>query len=128
MTLKRYRKKEGLYVIAIQLDLDFDYFKYKKWDGIQTCKRNDWIINNSGDIYTVDNNVFQRTYKNIGLGIYTKTTNIWAKQTTKKGKIKTKEGESVYFPGDYIIFNDESGSDSYCISKKKFNELYEPDE
>ncbi len=59
----RYRKKSDSYVIAVQLDLDTDGFTYRKWGGEQRCKIGDWIVDNRGDIYTVDGEVFARTYR-----------------------------------------------------------------
>jgi hypothetical protein len=38
----------------------------------------------------------------------------------------TKEGESFYNTGDYIIYNNEDGIDGYCIAADLFKELYDP--
>jgi hypothetical protein len=43
------------------------------------------------------------------------------------GAIKTKEGETHYQPGDYIVFNsvEENESDRYAIIREKFETMYE---
>lgn len=128
MTRHRYRKKADQFVIAIQLALDTDGFNYRKWGAEQRCKQGDWLVNNNGDIYTVDQQVFTKTYRQVKPGAYVKTTVVWAKVAEKEGSVKTKEGESHYKPGDYLVFNNEDGTDAYCISADKFEAMYEQDE
>lgn len=125
---KRYRTKQGLFITAVQLDLDFDGFAFRKWGAEQRCKAGDWLVNNRGDTYTIDGDVFARTYQNLSPGVYTKATTIWAEVATSPGKVDTLEGESHYHAGDYIVSNNEDGSDAYCISAEKFLATYEPDE
>lgn len=124
----RYRKKANSFVIAVQLDLDTEGFTYNKWGGEQRCKRGDWIIDNDGDTYTVDHQVFAKTYRSIGPGVYIKTTPVWAEVATKSGTVITKEGASKYEAGDYLVFNNEDGTDAYCMGAAKFESMYEPDE
>jgi hypothetical protein len=128
MTRMRYKKKSDQAVIAIQLDLDTKGFRYQKWGAEQRCKQGDWLVNNSGDIYTVDQQVFTNTYNQISPGAYVKTTSVWAEVAEKEGRVKTKEGMSHYKPGDYLVFNNEDGTDAYCISAAKFEAMYELDE
>jgi len=125
---KRYRRKEGIFVTAVQLDLDFDGFTFRKWGADQRCKPGDWLVNNRGDTYTIDADVFARTYRKLSPGVYRKTTPIWAEVATAPGKVKTLEGESHYEAGDYIVSNNEDGSDAYCMSAEKFLATYEPEE
>ena len=127
-TRHRYRKKDSQYVIAVQLELDMDGFTYNKWGAEQRCKRGDWIVDNGGDVYSVDNEVFVHTYRHLDAGKYIKTTPIWAEVASEAGKVKTKEGESHFKAGDYLVYNNEDGSDAYCISAAKFNAMYELDE
>lgn len=123
---RRYRKKATSHVVAVKLDLDMDGFTYKKWGGVQTCKAGDWLLNNDGDIYSVDKDVFEKTYEKVSDGIYIKTNTIWAEIAEKPGKIKTKEGETHYSKGAYIVFNDPDEQDGYAVEAKKFKEMYEP--
>ncbi len=125
---KRYRKKPDQFVIAVQLNLDTEGFSYQKWGAVQRCKRGDWLVDNGGDVYTVDDDVFARTYNTAGPGKYVKTTTIWAVVATKNGSVPTKEGESHYQAGDYLVSNNEDGTDAYCISAEKFQAMYELDE
>jgi len=128
MTRTRYRKKANQAVIAMQMDLDTKGFSYQKWGAAQRCKQGDWLVNNSGDIYTIEQHVFSDTYSQISPGVYVKKTSIWAEVAEKEGSIKTIEGESHYKSGDYLVSNNEDGTDAYCISCKKFEAMYELDE
>ena len=125
---KRYRKRADQYVVAVQLDLDTVGFTYHKWGAEQRCKRGDWLVDNNGDIYSIDAEVFAKTYRKTGDGTYVKTTPIWAEIATEDGSVATKEGESHYKSGDYLVYNNEDGTDAYCISAAKFESMYELDE
>jgi hypothetical protein len=127
-TRRRYRKKADQFVVAIQLDLDTEGLTYMKWGARQYCKREDWLVDNNGDIYSVDKEVFAKTYRRLSPGIYLKSTPVWAEVATTSGSVVTKEGESHYNSGDYVVFNNEDGTDAYCMSKEKFELMYEPAE
>ncbi len=124
---RRYRRKPGGFVIAIRLDLETEGFRYKKWGGWQLCKPGDWLVYNQGDTYTVDAEVFARTYRRIGPGRYVKTTPVWAVKAQHPGEVTTREGVSRYQAGDYLVSNDPAGEDRYCVSAEMFESLYEPD-
>ena len=125
---QRYRKRADQYVVAVRLDLDTAGFTYRKWGAEQRCQRGDWLVDNNDDIYSVDAEVFAKTYRKTGDGTYVKTTPIWAEIATADGSVPTKEGESHYKRGDYLVSNNEDGTDAYCISAAKFESMYEPDE
>ena len=125
--LQRYRKRESSHIVAIQLKLETDGFTYNKWGAIQSCKPGDWIVSNEGDVYTVDQESFDRTYEPVGAGIYLKTTPVWAKVAEKAGVIETKEGASHYETGAYLVFNDPEGEDGYTVDATRFEEMYELD-
>jgi hypothetical protein len=127
-TRRRYRKKADQFVVAVKLDLDTPGFIYRKWGAEQKCKAGDWLVDNNGDIYTVEAGVFSRTYRSVGPGIYAKTTPIWAEVATHAGSVATKEGRSHYDAGDYLVYNNEDGTDAYCIGAAKFESMYELDE
>jgi hypothetical protein len=122
----KYVKRTSQFVIAVQLDLETDGFTYQKWGGAQTCKRGDWLVNNSGDTYTVDRDTFERTYKATGPGIYVKATSVWAEIANVAGDIPTKEGASHYEPGDYLVYNEPDGGDGYAVTKTVFERMYQP--
>jgi hypothetical protein len=127
MTVRRkYIKRAGSLVVAVQLDLDTAGFTYRKWDGEQTCKPGDWIVNNGGDVYTVDRDTFARTYRAVSPGLYRKVTPAWAEVAARDGAIKTKEGMTRYKAGDYLVFNDEEGQDGYATTAPSFKAMYEP--
>jgi len=127
-TRLRYRKKSDRFVIAIQVDLDTTGFTYMKWGAEQLCKSGDWLVDNEGDIYTVDGDVFAKTYRQVRPGHYVKTTPVWAEIATKSGVVETKEGQSLYKKGDYLVFNNQDGTDAYCVSTDKFESMYESDD
>lgn len=126
--LRRYRKLADQFVVAIQLNLDSAGFTYRKWGAEQWCNPGDWIVDNDGDIYSVNGEVFAKTYRKVGPGIYVKTTPIWAVLATQPGSVMTQEGESHYSSGDYLVSNSKDGRDCYCISSAKFESMYELDD
>ena len=126
--MQQYRRKNQTSVVAIPLDLDTDGFVYQKWGGTQRCKRGDWVVNNRGDIYTVDRDTFARTYRleNPDIpGIYVKDAPVWAEQAEQPGIIQTKEGSTAYNARDYLVFNDPGRKDGYAMSEERFQSLYE---
>jgi hypothetical protein len=125
---RRYRKKADQFVVAVELDLETDGFSYFKWGARQRCKRGDWLVDNGGDIYTVDREVFANTYRKVDVGKYVKTTPVWAEVAAEAGSVVTKEGKSSYEAGDYLVYNNEDGSDAYCVNAAKFESMYELDE
>jgi hypothetical protein len=122
---RKYRRKSHALVTAVQLDLDTDGFTYFKWGGEQRCRARDWIVNNEGDIYTVAQDTFAETYELLSPGVYKKVAPVWAEQASKAGVVETKEGTTSYDAGDYLVFNNEDGSDAYAVSKNKFEDTYD---
>jgi hypothetical protein len=123
---RRYVKRAGQAVAAVQLRLDTSGFHYEKWGGTQTCKPGDWIVDNEGDVYTIDRVTFERTYRQVSRGLYSKTTAVWAEVAAEAGHVTTKEGVTHYQAGDYLVSNDDDGGDAYAISAKAFTAMYEP--
>jgi hypothetical protein len=127
---RRYIPRPDRPVAAVQLAFDKDgfVFTYRKWGGEQRAKAGDWVVDNGGDVYTVEADVFARTYRAVegGPGRYLKTTPIWAERATQAGSVPTKEGATHYDAGDYLVSNSEDGSDRYAIGADKFAELYVP--
>ena len=124
----KYVKRASQRVVAVQLALDTAGFTYRKWGGEQRCKPGDWIVNNDGEVYTVDSASFERTYRPVGVGTYVKTTPVWAEVAREAGSVPTKEGATNYKAGDYLVFNQEDGGDPYSVSADKFEEMYERSE
>lgn len=122
---RRYRKKADQFVVAVQLDLDTEGFIYRKWGADQRCKQKDWIVDNGGDVYSVDREVFEKTYRKLKPGIYLKNTPVWAEVAEQAGSVVTKEGGSHYQAGDYLVYNNEDGTDAYCVTAVKFESMYE---
>lgn len=125
---RRYIKRPDRPVVAVQLALDTEGFTYRKWGGVQTCKPGDWIVDNGGDIYTVDRDTFARTYRQTGPGNYVKSTPVWAEVATQPGAVQTKEGLTRYQPGDYLVFNEPDGGDPYAVTPERFEAMYVPDD
>jgi hypothetical protein len=122
----RYRRKPDQAVTAICLKLEFNGLNYRKWSHDQQAKPGDWLVENAGDVYTVDADSFSRTYREVGPGRWVKSTPIWAEQAAQAGSVPTKEGQTAYQAGDWLVSNNEDGSDAYAIAAAKFEQLYEP--
>jgi hypothetical protein len=125
---RRYRRRPDRPVAAVQLNLDTDGFAYRKWGAEQHCKAGDWIVDNEGDVYTVDADSFAATYRAVAPGAFVKTTPIWAERAERDGDVATKEGRTHYASGDYLVSNQEDGSDAYAIGAAKFEAMYEADD
>lgn len=125
---KRYRRLPGQPLVAVQLKLETDGFRYRKWGEEQRCKANDWVVDNGGEVYTVDAESFARTYTAEGPGTYVKTGKVWAEQAVAAGRVATKEGGTNYEADAWLVSNEEDGSDAYAVSAKKFVGMYELDE
>ena len=124
---QRFLRRKDRPVVAVRLALETDGLVYRKWGGEQRAKAGDWLVDNDGDVYSVDAEVFARTYQQTGRGTYVKTTPVWAEQAKAAGSVKTKEGATHYEAGDYLVSNHADGSDEYAMSADKFSSLYEPD-
>lgn len=120
----KYKKNPLMFVTAVKLDMRMSPLEYSKWGSTQICKRGDWIVNNGGDVYSIDAGSFAKTYEKVSPGVYIKTGFVWATVATHEGSVSTKEGESWYKEGDYLVCNDPDGNDTYCVSKTKFESMY----
>jgi hypothetical protein len=125
---RRFVRRPDRPVIAVRIALDTDGLVYRKWGGEQRAKPGDWLVDNGGDVYTVDADVFARTYRPTGPGTYVKTTPVWAERARSAGRVATKEGVTAYQAGDYLVSNDRDGSDRYAMSAETFESLYTLDE
>jgi len=123
--LKRYAKRANQAVTAIQMTLDFQGFGYQKWGSLQHCNKGDWLVDNSGNVYTVAEDSFAATYRLISPGRYIKTASVWAEIASCDGAINTKEGKSFYRAGDYLVYNQENRQDGYTVSAEAFEKMYE---
>jgi len=121
----RYIKQATQFVTAVQVDLELDGFTYRKWGGTQRCKRGDWLVNNNGDVYTVDGESFARTYRATGPGTYVKMTPVWAEVAATAGEVRTKEGATRYEAGDYLVYNEPDGGDAYAVTRHEFDRMYQ---
>lgn len=124
--LKKYRRKPGATVTAVRLDLDTEGFAYTKWGGRQSCKAGDWVVDNDGEVYTIDAESFERTYRQVSPGRYEKCGEVWAEQAAEPGSIPTKEGSTRFDAGDYLVYNEADRRDGYAMSPEKFAAMYEP--
>jgi hypothetical protein len=125
---QRYRKRANRPVVAVRLALDTAGFDYRKWGDVQHCKAGDWLVDNAGDVYSIDAEVFSRTYRLVNPGLYVKVMPVWAVVATEAGAVGTREGRTHYVAGDMIVSNHEDGSDSYAMSAAEFEAMYELDE
>ena len=127
-TRRRYRRRADQAVAAVQIKLETTGLHYHKWGNDQFAKPGDWLVDNGGDVYTIDAETFARTYRRVGCGAYVKSTPVWAEPAAAAGSVATQEGRTAYAAGDWLVSNREDGGDAYAISAGKFARLYEPDE
>ncbi|MBM3524278.1 MAG: hypothetical protein FJX57_15090 [Alphaproteobacteria bacterium] len=125
---RRFRRRPDQAVTAVQINLEMESLRYRKWGHDQLARPGDWLVDNGGDVYTVDRDTFARTYRSVGPGAYVKSTPIWAERAASAGSVATNEGRTAYQAGDWLVSNNEDGSDAYAISAVKFEAMYEPDE
>ncbi len=123
---RMYLKKADTFVVAVQLALETEGFTYRKWGGLQRCKPGDWLVNNSGDVYTVDRETFARTYRALSPGVFVKAAAVWAEIAETDGQIATKEGVTHYRARAYLVYNDPEGRDGYAVSADDFERMFEP--
>jgi hypothetical protein len=124
--LRKYKRREGTRIVGVQLDLDTDGFTYRKWGATQSCKVGDWLVLSGDETYTVDREVFARTYSPVGPGVYEKTVEIWAECAATPGSIATHEGRTHYEAGDYLVFENSDREGGYAVAAQRFEELYQP--
>ena len=80
---------------------------------------------NKGDTYTIDHETFINTYELVSPGLYVKVNVVMVEVADCSGVIKTKEGETYYKSGDYLVYNDLDRKDGYAIDGATFKSLYE---
>jgi hypothetical protein len=125
---RQYVRRPDASVVAVRLALDTDGLVYRKWGGEQVAKAGDWLVDNDGDVYTVEADVFARTYREVEgeRGAYVKTTPVWAERASEAGGVRTKEGVTQYQAGDYLVSNSSDGTDEYAMTADRFERLYMP--
>lgn len=123
--LSRYRKRQDRAVTAVQLRLDTDGFEYRKWGATQRCNPGDWLLDNGGEVYTVEASTFAATYRESSPGRYVKVARVWAERATEAGVIRTKEGATRYAAGDWLVYNEPDRGDGYAMDPETFVALYE---
>ena len=121
----KYVKRPDQAICAVQLNVETDGFTYRKWGAQQRCKAGDWLVDNDGDVYSVDRDSFERTYRRQPGGTFLKITPVWAEVAAEAGSVKTKEGATHYEQGDHLVSNEADGSDAYAVNKQKFEAMYQ---
>ena len=122
--LTKYYPKAHNTVKAMPINLPNVEVNYEKWGGAQQANQGDWLVNRGDEFYTVEQSSFNDTYRCIEGNTYLKIAPVWAEIAKENGKIKTKEGESHFSAGDYLVYNDQNKKDGYAIKNTLFNDLY----
>ncbi len=123
--LKKWVPKPDATVIAVQINLDIEGFAYVKWGAEQHCSPGDWLVDNDGDVYTISDDTFARTYRLERPGLYRKIAPVWAWVAQAKGTIRSEEGETEYEPGDYVAFHAPDAKLGWALKADKFHERYD---
>jgi hypothetical protein len=124
---QRFRRRPDQAVTAVRLALDFDGFAYRKWGHEQRAQAGDWLVDNGGEVYTVAADSFAQSYRALSPGRWIKAAPVWAERATQAGSVATKEGQTAYQAGDWLVSNHADGSDAYAIAAARFEQLYELD-
>ena len=124
MTLRRFSKTMHKPVRAIQITLPDCQLHYQKWGGSQRAKTGDWIVTNGDNSYTVECSSFRDSYRCLYGDWYLKVAPVWAEQATAPGRIETREGQSSYSAGDYLVYNQPNRIDGYTVPKQEFENNY----
>lgn len=124
---QRFRRRPDQAVTAVRLALELDRFTYRKWGHLQEAHAGDWLVDNGGDVYTVEAASFAATYREVGPGRWVKTAPVWAVRAAEAGSVPTKEGRTAFVAGDWLVSNEADGGDAYAVPAARFDELYEPD-
>lgn len=124
--MHKYRKKPEHAITAVQIKLETDGLRYRKWGDQQTAKAGDWLVDANGSVYTIKEQVFARTYEKISPGRYIKSAPIYAEQAAQGGAIETLEGRTHYQAGDYLVYEQPGQAEgAYAIKRAQFEEMYE---
>ena len=124
--MKKYHKKAAQTIVAVQLNLDTDGLQYQKWGDSQFAKKGDWLVNNNGSIYSIDNAAFARAYQLVSPGQYQKVSDIYAKLSDSDGAIETLEGKTHYLKGDYLVYENLGQIEgAYAVSAERFEDMYD---
>ena len=125
--MQKYHKKAAQTIVAVQLNLDTQGLHYKKWGANQFAKKSDWLVDNNGSIYSIDNAAFARAYQLVSPGQYRKISDIYANIADKDGSIATLEGTTHYLKGDYLVHEDPDQTvGAYAVCAERFKDMYEP--
>ena len=123
--MKKYHKKATQTIVAVQLNLDTEGLHYQKWGDSQLAKKGDWLVDNNGSVYSVDEAVFARTYQMVSTGQYKKISDIYAKRADSDGCISTLEGKTHYLKGDYLVYEKpEQAEGAYAVCAESFEDMY----
>jgi hypothetical protein len=124
---QRYLQRPGNTVHAIQMTLGIESLTYRRWGDLQSAKEGDWLVERDGQAHTVDADSFAHTYRKVGPALYEKHSTVWAAPAIEDGIIQTREGKTHYSAGDFIVWNNDDGTDGYAMKKEKFESLYRRD-
>ena len=123
--LEQYRPREAATVLALRLDLELQCFQYEKWGGKQQARRGDWVVDKDGDVYTVTDSNFSRTYRLVRPGLYRKDAPVWACLAPSDGVVPSEEGSTAYQEGDYVVFHLPEDDLGWAMRAEEFLRTYE---
>lgn len=84
----------------------------------------DWVLTSGGDSWTILDEMFRRTYEQLGDGRWRKSDIVRAVQVDDELTIRTPEGEASARPGDWVVFSEIAGA--WPVTDRDFTRRYEP--
>ena len=100
-----------------------DTFQWQSTDGNNLVgEKGDYLIESDGNRWTVQPEIFEKTYSENSDGTFTKTAQVIAVKVNAALTINTLEGESVVHEGDYLLCGESA--DVWSIDSTNFVKKY----
>lgn len=87
-----------------------------------TALAGDWLLETYGSTWTVNADVFERTYEKQADGTYLKIVAVTARKLTTEVDIVTLEGIAHALPGDWLVCN--PAGDVWPVNAEEFSRRY----
>ncbi|MGQ7787939.1 PGDYG domain-containing protein [Nesterenkonia sp. K-15-9-6] len=90
---------------------------------VMEAKPGDWIVDDDGQQWSVDAEVFAETYEAVSEGRYRKTGEVRARQIAQPTSLETLEGSDQLDAGDWVVQN--ASGECWGVSDARFRRRYQ---